>query len=92
MKWAPPDNRPTPDERDNCLPYLVRELELLTDVRVVVALGGVRLGRLPPGGWPPWGGGPGRDREFGHGAEAPIGPLTLLGPTTRRSRTPSPGG
>ena len=26
VRCAPPDNRPTPEERDNCLPYLVREL------------------------------------------------------------------
>jgi uracil-DNA glycosylase family 4 len=36
---APPGNRPTPDERDNCLPYLQRELSLLTRARVIVALG-----------------------------------------------------
>lgn len=35
---APPGNRPTPEERDNCLPYLERELRLLP-WRVVVALG-----------------------------------------------------
>ena len=36
----PPANRPTPAERDNCLPYLARELELLPDVGVIVCLGG----------------------------------------------------
>ena len=39
VRCAPPANRPTPEERDTCLPYLVRELELLTEVRVIVALG-----------------------------------------------------
>ncbi len=29
VRCAPPDNKPTPAERDRCLPYLVRELELL---------------------------------------------------------------
>ena len=38
-RCAPPANRPTPEERDTCLPYLVRELELLPTARVVVALG-----------------------------------------------------
>lgn len=36
---APPDNKPTPQERINCLPYLLRELRLLGNVSVIVALG-----------------------------------------------------
>jgi uracil-DNA glycosylase family 4 len=36
---APPDNKPTPSELRNCRPFLERELEILTRVRVVVALG-----------------------------------------------------
>ncbi|HEX6312260.1 MAG TPA: uracil-DNA glycosylase [Acidimicrobiia bacterium] len=40
VRCAPPANRPTPAERDRCLPYLVRELQLLDRVRVIVALGG----------------------------------------------------
>ena len=39
VRCAPPANRPTTVERDNCLPYLARELRLLTDARVLVALG-----------------------------------------------------
>jgi uracil-DNA glycosylase family 4 len=64
VRCAPPANRPTPDERDRCLPYLVRELGLLTDVKVIVALGqfghdGVaRLYGLRP------------RPAFGHGSEA----------------------
>ena len=38
-RCPPPQNRPTTEERDNCLPYLVRELELLRSARVLVALG-----------------------------------------------------
>src|SRR3989440_10351537 len=38
-RCPPPANRPTPAERDNCLPYLERELELLEGSRVLVALG-----------------------------------------------------
>jgi uracil-DNA glycosylase family 4 len=34
VRCAPPGNRPTPAERDNCLPYLARELELLKRVHV----------------------------------------------------------
>jgi uracil-DNA glycosylase family 4 len=39
VRCAPPANKPTPAERDRCLPYLARELALLPNVRVVVALG-----------------------------------------------------
>ncbi len=39
VRCAPPANRPTPAELEACLPFLVRELELLPNVRVVVALG-----------------------------------------------------
>jgi uracil-DNA glycosylase family 4 len=79
VRCAPPANKPTPDERDNCLPYAVRELELLRHARVVVCLGGfawdaaLRIARqlgadvLRP-----------RPR-FGHGAEAQVGRLTLVG-------------
>jgi uracil-DNA glycosylase len=36
---APPGNKPTPEEIRNCRPFLERELDLLTGVKVVVALG-----------------------------------------------------
>ena len=36
---APPDNKPSPQELRECRPFLERELELLRNVRVVVALG-----------------------------------------------------
>jgi uracil-DNA glycosylase family 4 len=38
-RCAPPDNKPTPIEQANCLPFLVREFQLLKNARVVVALG-----------------------------------------------------
>lgn len=38
-RCAPPANRPTPEERDNCLPYLVEELRALSNLRVLVCLG-----------------------------------------------------
>ncbi|MEX0846551.1 MAG: uracil-DNA glycosylase [Ilumatobacteraceae bacterium] len=40
VKCAPPDNKPLPAERDLCRPFLRREMAMLTDVRVVVCLGG----------------------------------------------------
>jgi uracil-DNA glycosylase family 4 len=39
VRCAPPANRPTPQERDTCLPWTVRELELLAEVRVIVCMG-----------------------------------------------------
>jgi uracil-DNA glycosylase family 4 len=36
---APPGNKPTPAEIRNCRPYFERELDLLPDLKVVVALG-----------------------------------------------------
>jgi uracil-DNA glycosylase family 4 len=74
VRCAPPANKPLPSERDNCLPYLVRELELLTRVRVILCLGGFAWDaalRVLDAGRP-------RPR-FGHGAEASVGSMTLLG-------------
>ena len=39
VKCAPPQNKPTPAERDACRPFLERELAALADVRVIVTLG-----------------------------------------------------
>jgi uracil-DNA glycosylase len=38
-RCAPPGNRPLPEEIRRCLPFLAREMELLTRVRVIVVLG-----------------------------------------------------
>jgi uracil-DNA glycosylase family 4 len=38
-RCAPPDNKPTPEELNNCRPYLIEELRLLKKTRVIVALG-----------------------------------------------------
>ena len=79
VRCAPPANRPSPIERDNCLPYLVRELALLARAQVIVSLGsfawdavlralaeaGATLPRPRP--------------RFGHGACAAVGRWTLLG-------------
>jgi uracil-DNA glycosylase family 4 len=40
VRCAPPDNKPLPDERDNCRGFLQREIAMLDRVRVVVCLGG----------------------------------------------------
>lgn len=67
---APPDNKPTPQERHRCAPYLGRELELLAPtVRVAVVLGAfgwlALLGALTDQGW----GVPRPRPPFAHGAE-----------------------
>jgi uracil-DNA glycosylase family 4 len=79
VRCAPPANKPTPAERDTCLPYAVRELALLPRVRVIVCLGafawdaGLRLVAAAGEALP-------RPRpRFGHGAELDVGPWTLLG-------------
>jgi uracil-DNA glycosylase len=80
VRCAPPANRPTSAERDRCLPWTVRELELLEAVRVVVCLGAfawdaaLRLGEAVEGLPPP------RPRpRFGHGVERRCGRLHQLG-------------
>jgi uracil-DNA glycosylase family 4 len=79
VRCAPPANKPTIAERDTCLPYLSRELELLGSARVLVALGSFAwdgclralraLGEEVPRPKP----------RFGHGAEAAIGGWSLVG-------------
>jgi uracil-DNA glycosylase family 4 len=39
IRCAPPDNKPLPEEIENCRPYFLRELDLLENVKVVVPLG-----------------------------------------------------
>jgi uracil-DNA glycosylase len=79
VRCPPPANRPAPDERDNCLPYLVGELPLLERAEVVLALGAFAwdgaLRALAALGHPT----PRPKPRFGHGAEAEVGPYLLLG-------------
>jgi uracil-DNA glycosylase family 4 len=73
VRCAPPANRPLPGERDNCLPYAARELDLMRPL-VIVCLGGYAwdaacrlLGVRPK-------------PRFGHGAEYVVeGGPALLG-------------
>ena len=79
VRCAPPANKPTPTERDECLPWLERELELLDRARAIVCLGsfawdgalralrqmGLEIPRPKP--------------RFGHGSRATVGDYELLG-------------
>jgi len=82
VRCAPPGNRPTPAERERCLPFSERELRLLSDVRVVLCLGAfawdaaLRLTASVAAADAP------RRRprpRFRHGAELSDGPYSLLG-------------
>jgi uracil-DNA glycosylase family 4 len=79
VRSAPPANRPAPSERDNCLPYLVREIAVLRSLRVVVALGSFAwdgaLRALKEGGSEV----PSPKPRFGHRRPAAIGGYTLIG-------------
>ena len=78
VRCAPPANKPTIEERDTCAPFLARELALLNEVRVIVALGafgweaGLRALAVAGHETRP-------KPRFGHGAEAAIGQYVLLG-------------
>lgn len=74
VKCAPPDNKPTPAERDECSPFLRRELAALVSLRVIVCLGtfgfdaALRHFAIRP------------KPKFGHGVEVQVeGGPTLLG-------------
>ncbi len=80
VRCAPPGNRPTPQEREACRPWLEAELELLERVRVIVALGRMAwdqtLRILADLGVPV----PRPRPRFGHGVEVgPLGHVVLLG-------------
>ncbi|CAN5617175.1 uracil-DNA glycosylase family protein [soil metagenome] len=79
VKCAPPENKPTVDERDNCQGYLLREMQALSNLRAILCLGrfgwdqAIRAlratGRAIPSPTP----------RFGHGALAEIGDITIIG-------------
>jgi uracil-DNA glycosylase family 4 len=83
VKCAPPENKPTPAERDNCRPWLAAELALLAPtLKVIVVLGAFGWQALLPvlstAGWRI----PVPRPKFGHGVRVPLAgpaPLTLLG-------------
>jgi len=85
-RCAPPDNRPAPDEIERCAPFLSREIALLRNLRVVLALGAIawnamlrRALYVAPASVPK------PSPKFAHGAEVGLyfredgAPLPLLG-------------
>jgi uracil-DNA glycosylase family 4 len=79
VRCAPPANKPLPSERDNCFPYLEREIALLRGARVVLCLGSFAWDaalRLRAAIGDPV---PRPKPRFGHGAELPGERLTLIG-------------
>jgi uracil-DNA glycosylase family 4 len=77
VRCAPPENRPTPAEREACAPFLATELALLTASRVLLALGGFALDALwrvlSHTGEPPSDGTGGGAPRFAHGLEVGLG-------------------
>ena len=78
-RCAPPANKPTPQERDNCLPYLAREIGLLDRLQVIVALGSFAwdgtLRALTAAGHPL----PRPRPSFAHGGHVVLDGVHLLG-------------
>jgi uracil-DNA glycosylase len=78
VRCVPPDNKPTTEERETCLPFLDQELEILTSVTHLVCLGQfawqavLKLQRLKnhlPRPLP----------RFGHGAKITLSGLQITG-------------
>jgi uracil-DNA glycosylase len=78
VRCAPPANKPTPAERENCIGYTIRELKLLHRVRAILALGAYAWdGALRAASAI---GHHARPKpRFAHGATAAVGPWTLVG-------------
>jgi uracil-DNA glycosylase family 4 len=90
VRCAPPENKPLPSERDNCLPYLAREIAVLENLEIIVALGAFAwegslralrsLGCSIPSPKP----------SFAHEAVAPVAGYRLVGsyhPSQRNTQT-----
>ena len=89
-RCAPPDNKPAPDELANCRSYLIEELRLLRQARVILALGKIAfdstlqaiaaLGAATPSPRP----------IFAHGVMHPVGAYTVIAayhPSQRNTST-----
>ncbi|WP_329055185.1 uracil-DNA glycosylase [Amycolatopsis sp. NBC_01488] len=80
VRCAPPENKPTPAERDTCRPWLAEELTLLRPtLRAIVVLGAFGWQALLPvlaaAGWPV----PRPRPAFAHGAVLELDDLRVFG-------------
>jgi uracil-DNA glycosylase family 4 len=79
VRCAPPANKPTPEEREACLPFLQRELDELAHVRVIVVLGAFAhdaVARVLAAAGSPL---PIPRPKFGHGVEIPTERAVVVG-------------
>lgn len=90
VRCAPPQNRPTPEEFRRCAPYLVADITLLPNLKVIVALGQAAMDRFLRA-WEDAGRAVPRPRpRFGHGRVVPVGGVTLVSsyhPSQRNTQT-----
>jgi uracil-DNA glycosylase len=73
VRCAPPGNKPLPEEISNCRPYLLRELDLLANLHVIVALGKLAFDQALVGLAAHGAALPSPKPRFGHGVEFHFG-------------------
>jgi uracil-DNA glycosylase family 4 len=78
VRCAPPANKPAREEFDNCRPYLVQELKLLKNLRVIVALGKIAFDSFLKAYQENGGMIPKPRPQFRHGGSCQLGDLRLL--------------
>ncbi len=90
VRCAPPQNKPTRAEFARCQPYLEREIELLPNLQVVVALGAVAMDAFMRA-WRTLGHDiPAPRPKFRHGGRWSLPPITLIAsyhPSQRNTQT-----
>ena len=81
-RCAPPDNKPLPEELDRCRPFLIREIELLKNIKIVVCLGRIALDAYAKSAGL-------KVRDFGHGLwiDAPVPILCSYHPSQQNTQT-----
>ncbi|MCC7460666.1 MAG: uracil-DNA glycosylase [Proteobacteria bacterium] len=74
---APPDNKPTTEEIQTCMNYFREELNVMKNVKVIIALGSIAWNTFfqiaKEKGWAS------RKEKFGHGVVIEVGPYKLIG-------------